>query len=105
MIRVILETPYAGDIEGNLHYARACMRDCLLRGEAPFASHLLYTQTGTLDDGIEEERNLGIAAGFAWGELAQKVVVYTDKGISPGMKLGIQNAEQKGLTIEYRTML
>lgn len=27
---VLLESPYAGDIEANLTYARACMRDCLL---------------------------------------------------------------------------
>lgn len=42
MILVLLESPYAGYVERNLAYARACARDCLLRGEAPFASHLLY---------------------------------------------------------------
>ena len=42
MVLVLLESPYAGYVERNLAYARACMRDCLLRGEAPFASHLLY---------------------------------------------------------------
>ena len=31
---VILESPYAGDIERNVAYARACLRDSLLRGEA-----------------------------------------------------------------------
>ena len=49
--KVILESPYAGDVETNLRNARAAMRDCLLRGEAPYASHLLYTQPGVLDDG------------------------------------------------------
>ena len=52
---VLLESPYAGDIEANLSYARACMRDCFERGEAPFASHLLYTQMGVLDDTIPAE--------------------------------------------------
>lgn len=28
---IILETPYAGDIEANIAYARACLRDCLMR--------------------------------------------------------------------------
>jgi len=71
MKRVILESPYAGDtaedVERNLTYAREALRDSLLRGEAPIASHLLYTQKGVLDDRIREERALGIAAGLAWG--------------------------------------
>ena len=36
MIRVIIESPYAGDVEKNLRYLRAAMHDCLMRGEAPF---------------------------------------------------------------------
>ena len=66
MRRVIVESPYAGDIERNLAYARAGIRDCLKRGEAPIASHLLYTQPGILDDDDGEERQLGIEAGLAW---------------------------------------
>ena len=41
MQRVIIESPYAGEIDKNTAYARRCMRDSLDRGEAPFASHLL----------------------------------------------------------------
>ena len=37
---VVVESPYAGDVETNVRYARAAIRDCLMRGEAPFASHL-----------------------------------------------------------------
>ena len=50
---VILESPYAGEVEKNLDYARKCMKDCFLRGEYPFASHLLYTQNSILDDAIK----------------------------------------------------
>lgn len=39
---VVVESPYAGDVERNLRYLRAAMADCLARGEAPFASHGLY---------------------------------------------------------------
>lgn len=53
MKRVILESPYAGDVERNLTYARECVRDSLSRGEAPIASHLLYTQEGILKDEIQ----------------------------------------------------
>jgi hypothetical protein len=101
---VILESPFAGDIDRNVEYGRACMRDCLMRGEAPIASHLLYTQSGVLDDGSPEERTLGIEAGLAWGELAEVSVVYTDRGISNGMKLGIQRAVECGRPVEYRAI-
>ena len=43
MKKVIVESPYAGDIDKNVRYVRACMRDCLLKGESPYASHALYT--------------------------------------------------------------
>jgi hypothetical protein len=104
MRRVILESPYAGDVAANLRYARACVRDCLLRGEAPLASHLLYTQAGILDDRIPAERALGIEAGLVWGDEAAATVVYQDRGISRGMELGIERAHQAGRPVEYRSL-
>lgn len=101
---VILESPFAGDAVRNPLYARAALRDSLLRGEAPLASHLLYTQPGVLDDGIPEERDRGIAAGLAWGPSADATVVYVDLGISRGMRLGIERAEQEGRPVEYRSL-
>jgi hypothetical protein len=105
MRRVIVESPYAGDIELNLRYVRACMADCLARGEAPYASHALYTQPGVLDDGKPEERAHGIAAGFAWRETADATVVYTDLGISNGMRFGVTDADKlPGHPIEFRQL-
>lgn len=101
---VIIESPYAGNIKTNLAYLRACMRDCLLRGEAPFASHALYTQHGVLRDHLSEERQHGIAAGFAWRNVANATIVYTDLGISDGMKKGIIHAEALHHPIEYRSL-
>jgi len=101
---VILESPFAGDVEANIEYARRCVKDSLMRGEAPIASHLLYTQPGILDDTIPEERTLGIDAGLAWRRVAEGSVVYTDRGISPGMEYGIQRAREAGLTVEFRTI-
>lgn len=63
---VIIESPFAGDVEKNIRYARACVRDSLLRGESPIASHLLYTQEGILNDDVPAERQHGIDAGLAW---------------------------------------
>ena len=101
---VVVESPFAGDVAKNIRYARACMRDALLRGEYPFVMHLLYTQDGILDDDVPEERKLGIEAGLAWCRYARKTVVYTDLGISPGMELGIQRAREEGREIEYRKL-
>jgi hypothetical protein len=101
---VIIESPYAGDVERNERYARACMADCLRRGEAPFASHLLYTQPGVLDDTIPAERKLGIAAGLAWGEMAAATVVYTDLGVTSGMEHGTNRADSRGRPVEHRRL-
>jgi hypothetical protein len=104
MRRVIVESPYAGDVPMNIAYAKLCVRDCLLRGEAPIASHLLYTQDGILKDDVPEERKLGIDAGLEWGVMAEATVVYTDRGISNGMRYGIAHALKHGRPIEYRSL-
>lgn len=101
---VILESPFAGDVNQNIKYARACVRDSLSRGEAPIASHLLYTQDGILNDCIPEERNWGIDAGLAWRAVAQASVVYTDLGISKGMEYGIAAARASGVQVEFRKL-
>lgn len=101
---VILESPYAGDVDANVSYARIALADSLRRGEAPFASHLLYTQPEVLDDAVPADRALGIEAGLAWGRFAEATVVYADLGITPGMKLGIERAEREGRPVEYRTL-
>ena len=100
---VILESPYSGDVEANTQYARRCMKDSIVNhGESPFASHLLYTQC--LDDTVPEERKLGMEAGFAWYQVADKCVVYTDRGISRGMEAGIQRAKENSVPVIYRTL-
>ena len=106
---VIIESPYAADteamIQANISYARDCVKDSLSRGEAPIASHLLYTQEGILDDTIPEERQQGIDAGLAWRDVSDGTVVYTDYGISKGMEYGIKRASDSGKPIEYRSII
>lgn len=120
MKRVIIESPYAGRANGyrwplsifakwwdqrqNIRYLRACLRDSLMRGEAPFASHGLYTQPGVLRDWIPPERTHGIEAGFAWGNVAALRAFYTDRGHSTGMEWGAKRAKAINQTIEYRTI-
>lgn len=105
MRRVIIESPFAGDVDANIAYARRCVRDSVLRGEAPIASHLLLTQPGVLDDDVPEERQLGIDAGLAWRFVADASIVYTDRGISRGMEYGIAAAKEAGVPVEYRSLV
>ena len=100
MIAVIIESPFAGNKKRNLKYAKRCMADSLKRGEAPLASHVLYS--GILNDDVPEERAKGIEAGFIWGHRAWKTIVYMDYGISIGMQEGIENAKKYKRDIEYR---
>ena len=95
MRRVILESPYAGNVQANIDYARRCVRDSVLRGEAPIASHLLFTQPGILDDLNPEEREFGINAGLAWLTYADAMVLYIDRGMSPGMQEAMRRSSTR----------
>jgi hypothetical protein len=103
---VILESPYAGgsdeEIAQNVTFARAALRHCLMKGEAPIASHLLYTQLGVLYDGIPQEREMGIAAGLEWARVAEAAVFYADRGWSPGMLAAFEAHMLRGLHCEQR---
>ncbi|KKL10457.1 hypothetical protein LCGC14_2555620, partial [marine sediment metagenome] len=104
--RVIIESPYAAanghTVAEHKEYARRCMADSLARGEAPLASHLLYTQPGILDDTDPEQRKLGMEAGFAWMTQANMAAFYTDLGFSRGMRVGQIRAREAGIPIVTR---
>ena len=102
MIKVVIESPYSGDVENNLRYLFDCMLDCLSKGESPYASHALFTQF--LDDDFEHERELGINAGLAWADCADYIVVYTDRGISEGMQYAIDQHIKNHRIVEYRKL-
>lgn len=106
---VVIESPLSAPtregIEENKKYAKACMLNSLRRGEAPYASHLLFDQPGLLDDLSPSERTLGMQAGFAWGDRADLVTVYVDRGVSHGMVLGCIRARECKQTIEYRSLM
>lgn len=78
------------------------MLDSFRRGEAPMASHKLYTDV--LNDNVPEDRALGIDAGLLWGMQAEQTVVYKDLGISRGMELGIQAAVDAGRDVIERSL-
>ncbi len=104
--RVIIESPFAENPSApdraHLAYARRCLRDSLLLAEAPFAPHLLYPQV--LDDDAPFQRALGLQRAFRWYGVADLCAVYTDLGISGGMRQGIEYATKIGLPIEERSL-
>lgn len=92
----IIETPYAGEVDRNILYARLVSRWAFHNGFAPFASHLLYTQPLILDDDVPSERELGINAGLEIGDLFNYSIFGLDFGMSKGMEYGRDRAREKG---------
>ena len=97
---VIIESPFAGNVPLNRAYLQACIRDCLGRGETPYASHQMLTWA--LDDLKPEERELGISSGLEMRDFIRanggKSVYYVDLGWSAGMTLAkgsLSNAEER----------
>ena len=110
-LRVIIESPYKPKdnvlnpvtaLQENLEYARRCMSHSIGMGESPFLSHLLYTQV--LDDKRSEEREMGMFLARSWYDVADMCAVYTDKGVSEGMKKGIEYARYVGIPVEERSL-
>ena len=109
MLRVLIESPFAGETPGdtalNILYARLCVRDAIVNHHnAPFASHLLYPQPVILDDRVPEERALGINVGLRWGLQAQASVFYLDLGMSDGMRLGLEAAHKAERLVVHRLL-
>lgn len=95
------ETDYYSQEQHRLYLLHA-MADCYARGEAPIASHHLATEV--LSDDDEYERELGIRCGLAWGRHADLIAVYSDIGLSPGMKRAIAHYKELGKPIEWRSL-
>lgn len=106
MRRVQILSPFRGatpaEQRRNVAYAQAALLDCLNRGEAPFAPHLLYP--AVLDDSDPVQRAQGIEAGLEWLAVAEVVVAYTDLGISAGMTAELRAAEIAGIPVERRSL-
>jgi hypothetical protein len=103
---VVIESPFRGcpeysNAKAKL-YLTACIRDSIDRGEAPFASHRMYTQA--LDDSVPEERKIGISVGLQFHRVAERIVFYTDLGWSDGMMQARGLAEAVGFPIDDRSI-
>jgi hypothetical protein len=99
---VILESPYAGEVNANVAYARRAANDCAQRLESVAASHLLFTQF--MNDHDPVQRELGIKLGLAWRRVADYSVFYTDRGWSKGMLDALDSAIRENREFRLRSM-
>lgn len=102
MRRVIVESPFKGDEKLNGAYLVACLWDSIGRFEAPYASHLFFTQF--MDDSNDAERALGIRLGLEIGRMFDLTAAYVDFGISDGMRIGIERAMGIHRPVEQRRL-
>lgn len=87
-------------LQRNIEYAKTLTRNALLQGGVPVATHLYMTQC--LDESIEGERKIGLAAGTEILRRCDLVIVGMKYGISEGMAAEIRCAEENGIFIEYK---
>jgi len=116
---VIIESPYRGEVERNKLYLRSCIRDCIMRGESPYAWHRMLTDA--LDDDDPKERMLGIEAGLAWRSVMKPTfskhrpdlhignemavhAFYVDLGWSDGMLYAKKRYDDERLLYEERKL-
>lgn len=80
---ILVESPYAGDIQRNSEYARRAMLHVIEQGHTPIVPHLLYPQVLDDSDPLQRERALEMCAELR--EQAEEVWFFIDYGMSSGM--------------------
>lgn len=93
---IYVASPFAGDMEQNIEYAKQACRAVMESGHAFFAPHLLYPSI--LDDTVPEERQLGIDMGLSMLSRCNELWVFGET-ISAGMQAEIQEAQRIGIPV------
>ncbi len=96
--KVFICSPVRGDTEGNARKAAANCRMACAEGYLPIAPHLLFPQF--LNEGIEEERRLGIAMGMELLQICDEVWVFGEA--TEGMAAEIALATAQGKKIIFK---
>lgn len=94
---VYICSPYRGEVERNLQYARELTRVALDNGFVLVTPHLYLTQV--VNDEVPEEREKGMAAGKELLKHCKYILIGSKYGLSVGMLEEIELA-QKCKTIE-----
>lgn len=93
---IYIASPYAGDVQRNVEFAKAACRYAMTEGHTPVAVHLLYPQF--LNDNDPEQRAAGLTMGHRVLAACDEVWV-CGKRISTGMAAEISEAEKLGIPI------
>lgn len=96
MKQVYICSPYAGNIEANIRFAKTACRYAAEQGCAPVAVHLLYPQI--LDDSIPAQREAGIRMGLRVLASCDELWI-CGSCISHGMSCEIVEAGRLGIPI------
>ena len=94
---VYIASPYAGDVEGNVAFAKAACRYAAAKGYTPVAVHLMYPRF--LDDRVPKEREAGLKMGGRVVAACEEIWLCGER-MSAGMKA--EEAEAKRLGIPIR---
>lgn len=95
---VYIASPYAGDVERNIDFAKEACQYAMEQGAAPIAVHLLYPQM--LDDTIPAERDAGLRMGLRVLEACDELWLCGDR-MSVGMQAELAAAERLGIPVRY----
>ena len=93
---IYVASPYAGDIQKNMEFAKRACRHVMNEGHAFFAPHLLCPSL--LDDSQPQVRQLGIDMGLAMLEHCDELWCYGDH-ISHCMMQEIAEADSLGVPV------
>ena len=95
---VYICSPYAGDVESNVRFAKAACRYAMKQGCAPVAVHLLYPRI--LNDAVSSERKAGIRMGLRVLASCEELWACGDT-VSHGMSCEIAKAGRLGIPVRY----
>jgi hypothetical protein len=115
---VSVESPYHNTdpniLKRNIKYAILCMKDSISRGEIPYLSHLLLTQTvyngeylyvnDSFVDPLGIGRDNAIELTNKLREKVDMIVFYVDLGYSNGMEIAKNVALNKKIPFEIRKL-
>ena len=93
---IYIASPYAGDVEKNIEFARAACRYCIEMGNTPLAVHLLYPLL--LDDNDPVQREVGLSLGRHVLNHCDEVWMCGDD-VSPGMRSELETARELSIPV------
>lgn len=93
---VYIASPYAGDVEKNVEFAKAACRYAVAEGHTPIAVHLMYPRF--LNDEDPEERSKGLRMGLRVLLSCDELWLCGDH-LSIGMQEEKEFAEKLGIPI------